>query len=60
MSNLTEHIILKCQRCGYSWNYQGKNKYVASCPHCRTSVMFPKELRQYLKSVIPSIDKTEV
>ena len=59
MSNLIEHIILKCKRCEHHWEYKGKNQYVVSCPHCRTSVMFPKELRQSSKSVIPSIGKTE-
>ena len=46
MSSLTEHIFLKCKRCEHRWEYNGKNQYVVSCPHCRTSVMYPKELRE--------------
>jgi Zn finger protein HypA/HybF involved in hydrogenase expression len=59
MITSTEQIKLICQRCQHEWNYKGKNYYVTTCPHCRTSVMFPKELRQSSKSVIPSVDKTE-
>lgn len=29
---------LKCQRCGYEWDYKGKSKWYASCPRCRTTV----------------------
>ena len=35
-------IPLKCQRCRHKWNYTGKNKYVATCPHCRTYVTLKK------------------
>jgi len=44
----TEYILLnmklKCQRCGYEWNYKGKSKWYTSCPKCKTSVKI-KELR---------------
>jgi len=33
---------LKCQRCGYVWNYMGKNEYVAQCPHCMIKVAVGK------------------
>ncbi len=33
---------LKCQRCDHIWNYKGKNKFVATCPHCRTYVTLSK------------------
>ena len=29
---------LKCKRCKYSWDYQGKNEYYATCPHCLAKV----------------------
>ena len=35
-------IPLKCQRCRHKWHYTGKNKYVATCPHCRTYVTIKK------------------
>lgn len=41
---------LKCQRCHHFWNYKGKNRYVATCPHCRTYVTIKKHL------VLPSLD----
>lgn len=25
---------LRCKHCDYSWDYHGKSKYYASCPHC--------------------------
>jgi len=33
---------LKCQRCGHEWEYTGKNKFVAPCAHCKTSVSIRK------------------
>lgn len=35
-------IRLKCQRCSHGWYYKGKNRYVATCPHCRTYVTIKK------------------
>lgn len=35
-------IALKCQRCSYEWNYKGNNTYVATCSHCKTTVMIKK------------------
>lgn len=29
----------QCQRCKHIWDYNGKAKYVTSCPSCKTSVM---------------------
>ena len=40
---ITQRVIpLKCQRCAYIWYYKGKNRYVATCPHCRTFVTIKK------------------
>ena len=36
-------IKLSCQRCHYSWTYNGNNPYVCACPHCRTSVTVHKK-----------------
>lgn len=33
---------LKCQRCDHEWLYTGKNRYAATCPHCRTYVTLKK------------------
>ena len=29
---------LKCNHCGYEWNYKGKSKYYATCPRCLRKV----------------------
>jgi len=31
-------MLLECKRCGYVWNYKGKNKYYATCPRCLAKV----------------------
>jgi len=31
-------MLLGCGRCRYEWNYEGKSKWYASCPRCRTTV----------------------
>jgi DNA-directed RNA polymerase subunit RPC12/RpoP len=36
---------LKCKKCGKSWNYNGKNKYYATCPDCKTSVLLNSVFR---------------
>lgn len=33
---------LLCQRCSHQWTYQGLNKFVATCPSCKTSVSISK------------------
>jgi DNA-directed RNA polymerase subunit RPC12/RpoP len=30
---------MQCQRCGHSWFYTGVNKFICSCPHCKTTLM---------------------
>lgn len=48
---ITQKVIpLRCQRCCHNWYYKGKNRYVATCPHCRTYVTIKK-------SQIPLIGK---
>lgn len=31
-------IRLKCEKCGYEWEYRGKMTFYATCPNCKTSV----------------------
>jgi hypothetical protein len=38
-------MSLICQRCSHSWDYTGKNPYVATCPFCRTNVSVKKQMR---------------
>jgi len=33
---------LRCKRCSHTWQYSGTNPYVATCPHCRTTVSIQK------------------
>lgn len=35
-------IKLKCQRCGYTWVYNGISEWYATCPHCLTKVSIKK------------------
>ncbi len=35
-------IIVRCN-CGYEWAYSGKSKFYASCPRCRSTVVFSKK-----------------
>lgn len=29
---------VKCNHCGYEWEYRGKSKYYATCPSCLRKV----------------------
>ena len=29
---------LKCEKCGYIWDYNGKSNYYATCPMCMHKV----------------------
>jgi len=33
---------LKCKNCQYGWNYNGKNEFWATCPHCLNKVKVKK------------------
>jgi hypothetical protein len=35
-------VLLKCQRCGYKWDYKGKSEWYAPCSRCKTSVNIKK------------------
>jgi hypothetical protein len=36
---------IQCPRCAHKWYYTGKNEYIDSCPHCRTTVSIKKYAR---------------
>lgn len=36
-------VLLKCQRCGYQWEYKGKSEWYAPCSRCKTSVNIKKQ-----------------
>ena len=33
-----EGTKLKCNKCGYEWNYKGEADFYTSCPKCRSLV----------------------
>jgi hypothetical protein len=39
-----------CGRCEHTWNYSGKNPYVATCPYCRTKLSISKNRREILQA----------
>ena len=41
---------LRCQRCGYEWDYKGQSKWYASCPRCRSSVKVNPKLKPKVRS----------
>jgi hypothetical protein len=49
-------IKLKCHRCDHIWTYKGSNRFVATCPHCRTYVTLK---RSKLSENENTITKTE-
>jgi hypothetical protein len=42
MTNEKTTIRLKCQHCGWTWDYHGKRKYYAGCSVCRHQVSIAK------------------
>ena len=38
-------VKLRCQRCGYKWDYKGQSEWYASCPRCRSSVKVKPKLK---------------
>ena len=43
---------LKCHRCDHEWTYKGSNRFVATCPHCRTYVTIKRsKLSENEKSI---------
>jgi hypothetical protein len=36
-------IPMACSRCKHAWNYSGRNRYYATCPHCRIYLKIEKQ-----------------
>jgi len=34
---------IKCNKCGYEWNYKGRRTRYATCPNCKASVKIPQQ-----------------
>jgi hypothetical protein len=45
---------MTCSRCKHSWNYTGKNPYVATCPFCRTKLSISKNSCKVPQQTVPS------
>jgi DNA-directed RNA polymerase subunit RPC12/RpoP len=39
-----------CGRCSHTWDYSGKNQYVATCPLCRSKLSVRKNSVKSLQS----------
>jgi len=42
----TFFMELNCQRCNYTWDYQGESDYYATCPNCKSSVKIPEDQKE--------------
>ena len=38
MKNKVVYIKVKCEKCGHSWNYDGKSKWYLACPKCKNTI----------------------
>jgi DNA-directed RNA polymerase subunit RPC12/RpoP len=45
---------MTCGRCEHTWNYSGKNTYVATCPYCRTKLSIKKHNRLQQAQSLPT------
>jgi len=41
-----EPVPVKCQKCGYEWEYQGENPRGATCPDCHKHTTFEPTLTE--------------
>jgi len=39
-------VELKCQRCGYQWDYKGESEWYASCARCKSSINIKNQLQK--------------
>jgi len=45
-------MIVKCDKCGYEWDYQGKSAFHATCSKCQNKAFFfIKENLKYAKTI---------
>ena len=45
-------MLLECRHCNYSWDYEGKNSFYATCPKCRYKVKIDSKSLKKTKPVI--------
>ena len=38
MKNKVVQTRVKCEKCGYSWDYDGKSKWYLACPKCKNTI----------------------
>ena len=49
-------VLLKCQHCGYRWDYRGKNELYATCTRCRYKVKIPEDKVRILRQKKSSLE----
>jgi len=48
---------MNCQKCGYSWEYTGKQRDWASCPNCKTSVRIDSNEPRTIDEINEKLDR---
>ena len=38
MKNKVFYMKVKCENCGYSWEYHDKSKWYLACPKCKNMI----------------------
>ena len=51
---------VKCKRCGYSWDYQGKSEWYISCSKCKTTINIRKIREEKKKEEKGDVIKSEI
>jgi len=36
-------LKVKCEKCGYEWDYKGDSEWYVTCPRCKTSINVRKD-----------------
>ena len=42
MENKMVYMNVKCDNCGYGWDYPGKSKWYLACPKCKNTININK------------------
>jgi NADH-quinone oxidoreductase subunit E len=42
-------VLMRCQHCDYTWDYNGLNDLYVTCPRCRYKVKMPKDTAHMLR-----------
>jgi NADH-quinone oxidoreductase subunit E len=56
-------LRLECSHCHYIWDYEGKNRFYATCPQCRYKVKKPQETietQQLFTQPLPEWDRVKL